>query len=42
MDNGNVWAQCRTSHARVSLFGAYLSRAEVESILDNLSLSISE
>lgn len=42
MDNGNVWAQCRTSHARVSLFGAYLSAEEVENILDNLSLSISE
>ena len=42
MDNGNVWAQCRTSHARVSLYGAYLSRAEVESILDNLSPFISE
>ena len=40
MDNGNVWAQCSTSHAGVRLFGAYLSRAEVEDILDNLSLSI--
>ena len=42
MNNGTVWAQCDTSHAGVRLFGAYLSRAEVESILDNLSLSISE
>lgn len=40
MDNGHVWAQCRTSHANVSLHGAYLTTDEVEDILDNLSLSI--
>ena len=42
MDNGNVWAQCRTSHANVSLYGAYLTTDEVEDILDNLSLTINE
>lgn len=40
MDKGNVWAECRTSHASVSLYGAYLTTDEVEDILDNLSLSI--
>lgn len=40
MDNGNVWAHCRTSHANVSLHGAYLTAEEVEELLDNLSLSI--
>ena len=42
MDNGHVWAQCRTSHANVSLHGAYLTTDEVEEILDNLSLAINE
>ena len=42
MNTGNVWAECRTGHAAVSLYGAYLTSEEVESILDNLSLSISE
>ena len=42
MDNGHVWAQCRTSHANVSLHGAYLTTDEVEDILDNLSLAINE
>ena len=42
MDNGNVWAQCRTSHATVSLHGAYLTSDEVEDILDHLSLTINE
>lgn len=42
MDNGNVWANCRTSHANVSLRGAYLTADEVEDILDNLSLTINE
>ena len=42
MDNGHVWAQCCTSHANVSLHGAYLTTDEVEDILDNLSLAINE
>ena len=42
MNTGNVWAECRTGHAAVSLYGAYLSSEEIEAILDNLSLSISE
>lgn len=42
MDNGNVWAKCRTDHATVSLYGAYLTTDEVEDILDNLSLTIIE
>ena len=40
LHNGRVWANCNTSHTYVSLYGAYLSRDEVEDILDNLSLSI--
>lgn len=42
MDNGNVWAECRTSHANVSLYGAYLTTNEVEDILDHLSLTTKE
>ena len=42
MNTGNVWAECRTGHAAVSLYGAYLNSEEVEAILDNLSLSIGE
>lgn len=42
MANGHVWAQCRTSHANVSLHGAHLTTDEVEDILDNLSLTINE
>ena len=42
MDNGHVWAECRTSHATVSLHGAYLTTDEVEDILDHLSLTINE
>ena len=41
-DNGSVWVECRTSHANVSLHGAYLTTDEVEDILDNLSLTINE
>lgn len=40
MDNGNVWADCNMNHTRISLYGAYLNSDEIESILDNLSLSI--
>ena len=39
-DNGSVWAECRTSHANVSLHGAYVTADEVEDILDTLSLTI--
>ncbi len=42
MDNGNIWANCRTSHAEISLHGAYLTAGEMEDILDNLSLTIRE
>lgn len=42
MDNGNVWVDCRTSHALIALYGAYLTADEVEDILDHLSLNISE
>lgn len=40
MHNGRFWATCSTSHASVSLYGAYLTSGEIEDILDNLSLSI--
>lgn len=42
MHNGNVWVDCNTSHATVSLYGAYLTKDEIEDILDNLSLSLPE
>jgi len=42
MDNGNVWVSCNMSHARISLYSAYLTTDEVEDILDNLSLTINE
>lgn len=42
MDNGNVWVECRTSHASISMRGAYLTTTEVEDILDNLSIAIQE
>lgn len=42
MDAGNVWAECRTIHASVNLYGAYLTAEEVEDILDHLSLTIRE
>ena len=42
MHNGRVWAGCNTSHASISLYGAYLTTDEVEDILDNLSLTINE
>ena len=42
MHNGRVWADCNTSHASISLYGAYLTTVEVEDILDNLSLTINE
>ncbi len=37
MHNGNVWADCRMSNAKISLYGAYLTSDEIEDILDNLS-----
>lgn len=42
MNNGHIWADCRTSHATVSLYGAHLTADEVEDILDHLSLTINE
>lgn len=42
MDNGHVWASCRTGHSNVSLYGAYLTEDEIEDILDNLSLFFPE
>ena len=40
MHNGNVWADCRMSNAKISLYGAYLTSEEIENIVDNLSLSV--
>lgn len=40
MNSGRIWADCCTSHACISLYGAYLTSDEVEDIVDNLSLSI--
>ena len=40
MNKGNVWADCRTSNAKISLYGAYLTSEEIEHIVDNLSLSV--
>lgn len=40
MNNGGFQASCKTSHADVSLFGAYLTQSEIEDILDNLQLSL--
>lgn len=39
MHNGNVWVDCFTRHATVSIYGAYLTSDEIEDILDNLQLS---
>ena len=40
LHKGHVWVRCRTEYTGVGLSGAYLTRDEVEDILDNLSLSI--
>lgn len=42
MHNGHIWASCDMSHASISLYGAYLTKTEVEDILDHLSLSVDE
>lgn len=42
MHKGNTWATCRTNHGKFFLYGAYLTKDEVEDILDNLSLSLEE
>ena len=42
MHNGNVWVDCFTRHATVSIYGAYLTSEEIEDILDNLQLSAEE
>lgn len=39
MHKGNVWADCRMSNSKISLYGAYLTCEEIENIIDNLSLS---
>lgn len=40
MHNGNVWVSCLTRHTDIHLYGAYLTKEEIEDILENLSLSI--
>lgn len=40
LNDGWVWATCRTSYTSFALHGAYLTQSEVEDILDHLSLSI--
>ena len=39
MSNGKVWVNCVTDHTSISFYGAYLTRAEIEDILDHLSFS---
>lgn len=41
-DSGAVWAQCRTAHADVSLYAAYLTTAEIAQVIERLSISISD
>lgn len=41
-DSGTVWADCNTSHASFSLYSAYLTTADMERIVESLSLSITE
>lgn len=40
LHKGHVWVKCSTNYTGVGLYGAHLTRDEVEDILDNLSLSI--
>ena len=42
MHDGWVRVECKTDHANIKLYGAYLTADEVEDILDNLSLTINE
>lgn len=41
-DGDTVWADCTTAKTSVSLYGAYLTTAEVEQIVEHLALSITE
>lgn len=41
-DGDTVWASCTTVKTNVSLYGAYLTTAEVEQIVEHLALSITE
>lgn len=41
-DGDTVWASCTTAKTNVSLYGAYLTTAEVEQIVEHLALSITE
>ena len=41
-DSGTVWASCYTDKAGISLYGAYLTTAELEQIVEHLSISIRE
>ena len=41
-DSDTVWASCTTAKTNVSLYGAYLTTAEVEQIVEHLALSITE
>ena len=41
-DSDTVWADCTTAKTSVSLYGAYLTTAEVEQIVEHLALSITE
>ena len=41
-DSGTVWADCTTTHAAVSLYGAYLTTADMEQIVEHLAISLKE
>ena len=41
-DSGTVWADCTTDHASVSLYGAYLTTADMEQIVEHLAISLKE
>ena len=41
-DSGTVWADCTTTHATVSLYGAYLTTADMEQIVEHLAISLKE
>ena len=41
-DGDTGWADCTTAKTSVSLYGAYLTTAEVEQIVEHLALSITE
>ena len=41
-DGDTVWADCTTTHATVSLYGAYLTTADMEQIVEHLAISLKE